>query len=191
MHIVGYIIRSKFVIFTLAGTRDCHLVHIKWRVTYKTSESEKLQICYFEKHFDELWIDTKYSDRLTCTVNRRLNCVLCAVELVRSFCPCKGVVCTINLGRPISEYQVTFNRLITPQDTRGEVLVSAYKYGSLAFSRLLGQPNISILFFSIPASLHPHSDRPTRQINSKIYRPVITECSRFQVKAIRIDLTAP
>jgi hypothetical protein len=119
---------------------------------------------------------------MSCTVNYRLNCVSCAVELVRSFCPRKGVVCSVNIGRPISEYQVTFNRLITPEDTRGEVLVSAYKYGSLAVSRLLGQPNTSILFFSIPPSLHPHSDRPTRQINSKRYHPVITECSRFSAE---------
>jgi len=126
----------------------------------------------------------KYSDRMSCTVNYRLNCVSYAVELVRSFCPCKGVVCSVNIRRPISKYQVTFNRLIiTPEDTRGEVLVSAYKYGSLAVSRLLGQPNSSILFlFSVLPSLHPHSDRPTRQINSKRFHPVITECSRFSAE---------
>lgn len=89
----------------------------------------------------------KYSDGMSCTVNYRLNCLSCAVELVRSFCPCKGVVYSVNIGRPISKYQVTSNRLITPEDTRGEVLVSAYKYGSLAVSRLLGQPSTSILFF--------------------------------------------
>jgi hypothetical protein len=91
----------------------------------------------------------KYSDRMSRAVNYRLNCVPFAVQLVRSFCPYKGVVSSVNIERPISEYQATFIRLITSEDIRGEVLVSACKYGYLAVSRLLGQPNSSILFFSI------------------------------------------
>ena len=125
--------------------------------------------------------ELKWSIQTECLVQLTTGYIVCPVLLswfdhsvhVRAW------YVLFNIGRPISKYQVSFNRLITPEDTRGEVLVSTYKYGSLAVSRLLGQPNTSILFFSIPPSLHLHSDRPTRQINSTRCHPVITECWRL------------